>query len=292
MDMHERVTLVVEHEALRLMAVAGGAVSRWGSAPLPAGTLAADGGVANPTMLGQVLERLWSSHSQPNAAAIPLILAIPGRHIVSSLVSVTGADPADPEAMAMKARQAVPRPDAYHGWQVVGPSSQPGLFVVAAPAAIVDSYLTALQLAGLEALAVDVKPLALIRGIGQRNAIIVDGERSVGTIILVEDALPRRVRFPALNAPHLVTQEDRALYLTELVQETIDLHNSEAMGRPLHPGIPLFLTGSLADDPLMREHLRNQVAHPIGQLSPPFEMPGDMPISQFIANVGLAQKRL
>ncbi|MBA3532960.1 MAG: pilus assembly protein PilM [Ardenticatenales bacterium] len=287
----ERITLVVENEVLRLMGVQEGVVTRWASAPLPAGTLAEDGSVADLAALAQVLERLWSSQGQ-SAPRDSLVLAIPGRQIASSLVPVGGLQTADESLMEMKAREALPREDSYHDWQVVGPSSQPGLFVVAAPAPLVDSYLEALNIAELGVLAVDVKPLALIRGVGQRHAIIVDGERSVGTIIIVDEALPRLVRFPALNAPLLASQEDKIMRLVEVLQETVDRYNSEAGSRALHPSIPIFLTGSLADNPLLQEAVQQVLGRAAGRLTPAIQVPGDMPLSQFITNVGLALKRL
>ncbi|MGH2543057.1 MAG: hypothetical protein ACRDIB_09680 [Ardenticatenaceae bacterium] len=289
----ERVTLVVEQEAVRLMAVAGDRVTRWGSAPLPRGTLDAEGGVAQPAVLAQVLERLWATQSAPKEH---LFLAVPGHHVASTVTSVSGFDTSNRRLMSERARAALARgasgPDAYVAWQEIGTSVQPGLFVVAAPVALVDGYLQAIERAGLGVVTVDVKPLALVRGIGLRHCVIVDGERSLGTIILVAEALPRRVRFQRLALPLLASPEEKIMRLGELLYETIrQYNNEEAQGEVLHPAVPVFLTGSLADHSFLQDIAREVLGHPIGHVKPPIALPPEMPLSQFLANIGLALKQ-
>jgi hypothetical protein len=289
----ERITLVIEDDALRLMGVQRGVVTRWGSAPLPKATLAADGALAEPVALAQVLERLWASHGQERPVPRDtVVMAIPGTRVPSRMVALAGPATGDPEALAALAREALPDIRAYHAWQVVGTATQPGLFVVAPPASLLEGYLHALEQAGLGAIAIDLKPLALIRGVGQRHTVIVDGERMRGSVIVVDDALPRRVRFVTLDAPLRTSPEEKVIRLVEALHETIRLYNSESPGEAIHPAVPIYLTGSLAEHPNLRDAVREVLGHPIGHIVPPIQLPPDLPVSQFLANVGLAQKRL
>ncbi len=290
----ERITLVIEQEAVRLMGVANGRVTRWGSAPLPRGLLDAEGLVSDEAAMAQVLERLWAAQTvgQP-APKERLLLAIPGHSVATTMVAVDGVDSANRALLHERARAALPQAEEnYVSWQQVGPASRPVLFVVSARRAVVDGYARALERAGLGVAAVDVKPLALIRGVAARNAVIVDGERSQGTVIVVDDALPRRVRFQSLALPLLLSPEDKALRLAELLVHTLQQYNEEAQARALHPAVPIFLTGSLADHTLLHDVVRDVLRHPIGVVKPEVAVPPDMPLSQFLANLGLAQKQL
>lgn len=286
----ERITLVVEQEALRLLGVQGSRVTRWGSTPLPRDVLTPQGEVASGERLAQVLERLWASQTSAQPAARPaLILAVPGHHIASTVVPLPAPD-ADAALLAQTAHEALPQPDAYHAWQEIGAARQRSLFVVAAPQTLVDGYVQAVERAGLGISAIDVKPLALIRGVGERHAIIVDSERGVGTIIIVAEALPRQVRFLPLALPLLASPEDKAMRLVEAVHFTVQQYNRGE--HSLHPATPIFLTGTLAEEPLLREGMTRVLGHPLGQLQPQVELPPDLPTSQFVANLGLALKRL
>jgi hypothetical protein len=291
----ERLTLVIENDVVRLMGVEKGEVTRWGSAPLPRGTLSS-GAVANPDALAEAVTRLWSSQTQDTFGHKPspsqFILGIPGHHIPTKIVSVQGLNTKDKALMKRKAQEALPGMETYRAWQVVGPAKQPGLFVIAAPTKLIKSYLDTLKGIGIGVIAIDVKPLALIRAIGQRHAVIVDGGRALASIIIVDEALPRRARFPSLDAPLLVPLEEKITRLAERLIQTIHAYNNDKSSQVLHPAVPFFLTGSLADHPLLRQVVEQILRHPVGQIKSPIKVPPDMPINQFMTNIGLAQKQL
>ncbi|MDQ4076057.1 MAG: hypothetical protein M3220_07400 [Chloroflexota bacterium] len=289
----ERITLVVEQEALRLMGVQHGRVTRWGSAPLPRTVLDEGGMVTDPAVLAQVLERLWAAQTADQSLSKgQLLLALPGHRVLTRVVSVPNLDTEDTQLMSERARAVVDQPDAYTAWQVVGRGNEATLFVAAAPRPLVDGYVRALERAGLGLAAIDVKPLALIRGIGARHAIIVDVERTLGTVIIVDEAVPRRVRFQPFTFPLLTSPEDKVMRLGEVIYLTVRAYNQEADAHVLHPAVPVFLTGSLSDHVFFHDMIRDVLGHPIGHVEPPIEVPPDMPLGQFIANLGLAQKQL
>lgn len=287
----ERVTLVVENEVVRLMGVHRGSVTRWGSAPIPPNTVVG-GAVADEVALAGVLERLWGSQTQQSPAPRDtLLLAISGHHVTSRVVALEGVNQASAADLEAVARAALPDPDSYLAWQVVGPSTQPSLFAVAAPASLIEGYLQVLKRAGLGAMAVDVKPLALIRAVGQRHGIIVDGERALGSIIVVDEALPRHIRFPMLQAALLASPEEKITRLAEVLHDLF-VEVNRGGGQALHPGLPVYLTGSLADHALLRDVVQEVLGHPLGRVAPGIALPPDMPVSQFMTNIGLALKQV
>jgi hypothetical protein len=239
-----------------------------------------------------VLERLW--HNQSVEQAPPrdgIIVGIPGHGLESTFVPIP-PDLNDPRYLAGQAREVMGDPDGYLAWQQVGSPAAPSLFVLSASPEIVDSYLAALSRAGLGLQALDAKPLALIRGVAHRHAIIVDMERAMGTVIIVDEALPRLVRFQPLSLPLLLSPEDKAMRVGEVLYLALQSYNELEHDRPLHPGVPIFLSGSLAHQAVLVDMVHDIFARQVGQLTLPFAIPDDMPVTQFLANMGLAQKQL
>ncbi len=288
----ERITLVIEEEVVRVMEVNKQDVTRWGSAPLPRDTIK-EGAVANPQAFADVVERLWLTQGKEHPMSRQnVLLAIPGHTIPTRIISARNFDTSDIELMNQKAREILPQADSHHVWQVLGTGTQARFFVMATPMALIQSYVDPLKHIGLELIAMDVKPLALIRAVGQRNAIIIDVERKLGSIIIVDEALPRRARFPVLQAPLLSSAEEKITRLTEVLYDTIQAYNSGNQGKTLHPAVPIFLTGSLSHHTLLQDVVQHLLGHPIGTYTISLNVPPDMPLSQFMVNIGLAKKQL
>ncbi len=287
----EKITLVIEPDVVRLVGVDRGRVTRWGSAPLPRGVIR-DGYVTNEAAFAQVVERLWAAQS--GNRPIPrdtVILAIPSQHARYQMAALT-AEEQKLTGLNAKAESLIPDPTTYRAWQVVGTKANPAIFVVAAPAELVNGYVAALQRAGLGVASVDVKTLALIRAVSCQQTVIVDCEREQSAVIIVNEALLHQARFPVLDAPLLHAPEEKITRLVETLAHAITLFNLEFPAYALHNATPIFLTGSLADHPLLRDSVQELLGHPIGRVASPFVVPPDLPVAQFAANLGLAQKKV
>jgi hypothetical protein len=287
----EKITLVIEPDVIRLVGVDRGRVTRWGSAPLPRGVIR-DGYITNEAVFAQVVERLWTAQSgQKPMPRDMIILAIPSQHAQYQMAALT-AEEQKLTGLNAKAESLIPDPTTYRAWQVVGTKASPAIFVVAAPSELVNGYVAALQRAGVGVAAVDVKTLALIRAVSCQQTVIIDGERDQGAVIIVNEALLHQVRFPILEAPLLHTPDEKITRLAETVAHAIAHFNLEFPAYALHHATPIFLTGSLADHPLLRAAVQELLGHPIGRVASPFVAPPDMPLAQFAANLGLAQKKI
>lgn len=287
----EKITLVIEPDVIRLVGVDRGRVSRWGSAPLPRGVIR-DGYVTNEAVFAQVVERLWAAQSGQKAMPRDtIILAIPSQHAQYQMAALS-AEEQKLTGLNAKAESLIPDPTTYRAWQVVGTKANPAIFVVAVPAELVNGYVAALQRAGLGVASVDVKTLALIRAVSCQQTVIVDCEREQSAVIIVNEALLHQARFPVLDAPLLHASEEKITRLVETLAHAITLFNLEFPAYALHNATPIFLTGSLADHPLLRDSVQELLGHPIGRVASPFVVPPDLPVAQFAANLGLAQKKV
>lgn len=284
----ERVTLLLEEEMARLLTVREGQVLRWGSAPIPRGAIA-DGQVVDTEAVAGAVHRLWDLHQPPREG---VILGVPGVAVTSRLFPVAGGSvPSDDELRAVVA-QSIDLEAVYLAWQLVGTPAHRTVYVLAMPRPVLDAYLAVLDLASISPVAVDLKQLALIRAIGHRHTIVVDLERAVLSVVIVDEALPRLVRVWPLHAPLLARPDDKATRAAEALGSAIASYNREPSGAFLHPAVPVHLTGALADQVLLHEAVQVALGHPAILAPAPFETPADLPVTHYLANMGLALKRL
>jgi hypothetical protein len=108
----------------------------------------------------------------------------------------------------------------------------------------------------------------------------------------VNEALLHQARFPVLDVPLLSSADEKITRIAETLASAIAGFNREFPAYALQNATPVFLTGLLAEHPLLRDVVQELMGHPIGRVAAPFTVPPDMPLSQFAANLGLAQKRI
>lgn len=292
----ERVTLLLEEETARLLTVREGRVLRWGSAPVPRGAIV-DGKVTDAEAVAGAVDRLWEVHQAPREG---VILGVPGVEVVTRVLAVAGTSPSPPptwggptdEEVQAALAQSLDLEEVYLAWQVVGTPSQRAVYVVAMPRRVLDAYLAVLELVAISPVAVDLKQLALIRAIGHRHTVVADIERAVLGVVIVDEALPRFVRVWPLRAPLLARPDDKVTRAAEALGSAITAYNREPSGSFLHPAVPVHLSGALADQVLLREVVQVALGHPAVLAPAPFEVPPDLPVTHYLANMGLALKRL
>ncbi len=291
----ETTALSVEDDTVRLAGVVGEKVARWGSASLPEGVVVR-GQVRNPAALAEVVKKLVAAHQ---ASRNRVVLGIAGVGTASRLapLDADGSAMTDEAAREIAARW-LPVDKGQLAWQIVEKNGRQHLFMLVIPRVTMESYLTALQQADIQPVAVDLKPLALIRAAGQQNAVLVDLERMLMTLVIVDGALPQRVRVLPLDFPSVSTTGDKIVRLVEELQELIIARNLELSqggdkqtGMHIHAAVPFWLSGSLADQPMLLAVLREAMEHPCLIAPAPFDCPDDLPVAQYLTCFGLAMKR-
>lgn len=292
----ETVALLIEETHLRLTGVSGDQVTRWGSASIPQGVITR-GVVRQPDALGETIRNLFEAHS---ASRSRVVAGISGIGTASRIIPLSpDDDPPTPEAIRAAAERLLPSRGGHLAWQIVEQGEQREVFVLVTPRASLDSHLEGLAAAGIHPLAVDLKPLALVRAVGQRNAMIADLEHTLLTLAIVEAAIPRQVRVLPLDFASVRRPEDKVVRVVEELQRLIRLHNVEIRrggdghARTLiHAAMPVWVSGSLAEHPLLRAAIRDALEHPCVVAPTSLVSPDEFPVAQYLACLGLAMKQV
>lgn len=287
----ETVTLNIEGTSARVMVTKGRRVVRWGSMPLSA-ELTKDGLILDPVALGTAIKYLLSSNKAPEKK---VITSLSGLHSSLRMLSL----PPMPrhlrdEAILREAERAMPVPleEVYLSWQATGvKDGEKQLFTLGVPRNLLDAEVKALQAVRIKSSIMDLKPMALVRAVNRKEALILNIEPDSFDIIVVLDAIPAIMR--TLIVPQRTfTLEDRVQYLVEEVRRTVKFHDSSHPMLPLDPATPVFLTGELASDPAVAELVQASIEYPVEPLMPPLKCPSTLPIAQYAANIGLALKKV
>lgn len=287
----DATTLVVESTDVRFLVTRGGQVSRWGSAPLPDG-LIEEGRVTDPAELGRHLDQLFTEFSLDRKHAItslsglrsiPRLLTLP--KLQASLME---------EAISREARKEMPiSPESlYLSWQSMpADDTLQRIYVLGVPRDLVDAHIQALQAAQITPFVMDLKPLALIRAIGQPEAIIACLEQDVLDLVLVVEYIPAIMRTFALDRENLDPAGKIERLLGELAQ-TVRFYNDSHHDAPIRGATPVFLTGRLLGTPEAADMVRSALDRTVERPTSPLPGPEALPVSEYMTNLGLAMKKV
>ena len=288
----ETVTVNIEERCLRLLTVKGRKVQKWGQVPLEPG-LVENGLVRDPAQVGLALEALFREQKVRKKGVITSLTVI-GLGSTSTIFDLPKMKPSLLEdAVAREARRAMPVPvdELYLSHQVIGEKGDmQQVYVLGAPRDLVDAHITAFQMAGIQLKAMDLKPLALVRAINRRNAVIADLENESFHVVVVGDGIPDITRSAVLHREVLDPQQ-KARRLVEEVIRTIDFYNHSHPDKLLEPSVPVFLTGELTGIPSVYETIQAEMGYTIEMARPPLAYPETLPLPQYMVNVGLALKK-
>ena len=288
----EMVTVSIEERSIRLLTVKGGAVQKWGQSPLEPG-LIERGLIRDPAQVGLALVNLFGEQNVPTKEAITSLTVI-GLGSTSQIFNLPKMRPnVLADAVNREARRVMPMPvdELYLTYQVIGEKGgMQQVYVLGAPRDIVDAHVTAFQMAGIRLQAMDLKPLALVRAINRRDAVIADLESDSFHVIVVKDAIPDITRSAVLHGGGLDPQQ-KAHRLVEELTRTIDFYNHSHPDKRLEPTVPVFLTGELPGIPSVREIIESEVGYSIETPRPPLTYPEALSLPQFMVNIGLALRK-
>lgn len=151
-----------------------------------------DGEIKNPGTLADLLRQLVAAAGPPARVAN---VALPERHTFIKQLMVSADQPdALEQAVQTEASQHLPYvwEEVYHDWQALGPPDSDGrrqILFGAAPTSLVDSYLSVLDQAGIEAARLEIESLAVARACLPDSEtgthLLLDLGRTRSTVILV-----------------------------------------------------------------------------------------------------------
>lgn len=288
---HEMTTLNIEEHEIRLLVVGRDKVGKWASAPLTTG-LISEGLIRDPAAVGSAIRELFASQKVSKRR---VVTSLTGLRSISRVVTIPQVKPSQLESVVLReAKREMPisLDEIYLFWKVLGKrGDKQGVYILGVPQEVIDGQVEALRQAGIKPRAMDLKPLALVRAVNRKNAIITNLENSTLDVIIVLEDVPVIVRTVALGkeSPTPGKKRDR---LVEELSRTIKFYNDSHREAGLHPGICVYPSGALAEEPRFRETLQATTEHPVIAPQSPLGCPDDLPVGRFLVNMGLALKRI
>ncbi len=223
------IGLDIGASAVKLVELLGGKeirVNCLGMVPLASGLVSA-GEVKEPAEVGEVIKSLIGQHSIQSKR---VVIAVAGQAAVVRLLKVTLQNKNELADTIMKeAEKSLPYAldELYMDYQVIKEDSaqkETEVVLVCARKSIIDSQLEAIRIAGLEPVAVDIQPLALIRAAGLENIEtygnigLLDIGEETSDLIIIKDGIPLFTRVIPLAGNRI----------TQLIAESIGIPYSSA----------------------------------------------------------------
>jgi len=284
-----RVTATIEGTSLRIAAFEGSRLESWISLPLN-GNLARPGQIGDPIEFGSFLDETFHRLKLPRDR---VAWALPGWNAVSRVLDLSGVPDVELQRAIDEEVEEIfgaSADDGYVFWQRLdGRGRVQRVFVLVVPRATVLTALEALEVAGIRPLTMDLRPLALARGIGRMNAIVANLEEGGLDVVIVTSGIPRVMR--SIQLPSAIGVETAQARLVQEIERALAYYDDLYPEHPLSPDVAVYLTGRLATGIALAESVCRTTGRPIGRMTPAAGAPPDLPGAEYLVNVGLALKR-
>ncbi len=285
------VALNIGASDIRLLSMKGREVGKWGNMPLAPG-LVKDGLVVQPKAVAEVINALFKSVGVTKERVITGLTGLPFTYRILSLPRMKPASLHEAIQRAAKREMQLPLDDLYLSWRAIGSGrDEQYFFVLGVPRKAVDAAVQTLGEAGISPYIMDIKPLALARAANRRDAIIIDLEPECFDIVLVANGIVSIMHTVIPKGDGSFTEYNIQRLADEL-SKTVEFYSANHPQSPLSPSMPLLLTGELSNDTRTGELIQTATGYPVEPLAPPLKLPADLPVNLFVANIGLAMKRI
>jgi len=285
------LALTIEGTSIRLVSYYNNAIESWKSVSFDARLLKM-GQVADPEGLGEVIKNAITGF-ETNRCYV--ICAMPGLRSVSRIITIPNVGKKELDSVVpreVRRTMTVSEEDNYFHWQIL-PSeteaAQTYVFLLAVPKEPMSLLLRAFSHAGLNPSSIDLKPLALMRAVNQKDAIIANCEGNSMELVIVSDDIPVLIRSVFLGEG--VANQDYAIgRISDELGRTIVTYNEINKEHPLNPDVPVYLTGAAASGVPFALNVAALTGRTVQPLETPLNCPADLPIAEYMVNIGLILK--
>jgi hypothetical protein len=196
-------------------------------------------------------------------------------------------------AVMFEGRRLVPMEasDVYFAWHATRQKNGYAVFLVAARRDMIDGVVSAVSAAGLTVERIDLKPLALARGMGVLDGLVLDWSAAEATLALMANGRPRFFRsFQLDTAPDDVDGQFDELVLS--VNALVKFIRGSASDVTIGPATTLSLGGRFAflQDRASRAQERFPFRAMFPVAPPRLNIPADLPWQAHLAGIGLFQQ--
>jgi len=287
----EVLHLSIEGTTIRITASRGDAITGWLSVPI-APRYFRNGYIADSQNVGQAIS---SALREAGLRRGSVVYALPGFQTLTRVINLPQAARRNLDTVVEReARRLMPfsTENSHLFWQRLPPQrGQERVYAVTVPKEPLATLTDAMQRAGLRPRAVDLHPLALARGINRSDGIIVHGENNSFEVIIMVEGIPSLVRSTFLGEQPS-DLESVASRLTDELARTIAYYNETNQDNPLDPALPIYITGELAAVSRAADEITAITGRSVAPLEAPLRCPPELPLPQFMVNLGLALKKL
>lgn len=284
--MSRRLAFDLGNRELRLLEADGRRLTRHAELLLPDGAIV--DGIATP-LLTAVVRGVIQEHGLASRA-VRVAIAETGTAFRDFPLPRLPASELN-SAVLFEGRRLIPLDpeDVYFAWHAQRRSSGYAVYLVAARRAMIDGVITALTSAGLTVEHLDLKPLALARGMGVADGLLLEWGAAEATLVLMAGGRPRFFRTFQLDAP----ADDAEAQFDELalsVAALVKFMRGAAPDISIGPTTSLALGGRFA----FLAGGTERAAHTLGfkVLSPQIRLraTADLPWQAHFAEIGLLQQ--
>ncbi|MDP2917139.1 MAG: pilus assembly protein PilM [Dehalococcoidia bacterium] len=285
------VTLYIDDASIRVAVINGKRVKKWADCPLEPG-LVKGSAIINEAEVASRIRQLFQAQKIDTKK---VVLGFSGLHSMTRPVVFPSLPKAmQAEAVMRMAKKALPIPveQLYISWQLIpAPQGKMQAFLAGTPRKTADSLVKTVRQAGLEPVQMALKPLALVRAVKEPSAIILDVQPAEFDIVIVADGVPHPIRTVSLPADALSWQDKLPLIISDL-ERTISFYNSNNQDKSLEPGVPIYVSGELANAPEHHKAVSDALGHPVVVMSSPVMSPPELDLGRYMVNAVLAFKGL
>jgi len=191
-------------------------------------------------------------------------------------------------AVMFEGRRQVPMDaaDVHFAWHAFRDKAGYAVYLVAARRDMIDAIVGAVSAAGLQVERIDLKPLALARGMGVADGLLLEWAAAEATLALMVKGRPRFFRTFGLDAP-ADDPEAQLEELTHALNALVKFMRGTASDVPITPATTLALGGRFAFLPDGIQRAEQRFNFTVTVPTPRFKSAPDFPWQAHLAGLGL-----
>ncbi len=283
------VAITIDGNSLRIVNASGKKIDKWDSVSFDQ-HLMKEGFIADTARMGETIKEALKERQ---LSTRNVRWSLPSIGSVSQVVTLPQESKAKLEVVVQReARRAlsVSPETSYLYWQELPRAGEERrVYIVAVPKEPVRALIQACKVAGVTIHSIDLKALALARALGQKDAIIADGEMNSVEIVIMLGSMPGLMRGIWLREKDLDAGRVTALLLQQLAS-TIEYYNDMNRSSPLPADVPVYLTGEAALNSELAQRVSTLSSRTVAPLAPPMSYPEHFPAALYMTNIGLILK--
>jgi type IV pilus assembly protein PilM len=286
----QQITLYIDDSSISVLASKGREPQKWATADLDRGLIKEGVVQDQQAVANKIKDLLHSAHILRRKVTV----GISGLNCLYQMLLLPELpENLRSEAIAREAAHSlgIPLEGVYLSWQVlVVEHGQMKVYLCVVPKDKVDSIMGTLKMAGLRAVAMDIKPLCLARVSNEPRAIIVDTCQESMDIIVLGEGIPEVVR--SLQVAPEMSQGERIAVLRSELERSVSFYNAAHLDKPVDLTVPILVSGDLVHQDSDKASLAGPRERPVRDMESPLtELEGFDP-GKYATCIGLALKEV